>query len=269
MPRYLLNSTQRPRFSRPNPFSPAAENLWVYSPMLEGGAVREWMLGHMAVPSANVRLEPTGRGDFCGVFNGSNTFLDYPTTNANRIDVDDITICCWLWLNSTALQNIMEKGSDLDNTVSYGLGITSGGFLSMAQGNDFTGTSTFAPSTNQWYHVAVSRNKRLLKIRYRINGGLLYDSSFTYTKTPIVSSKTLTIGTRGVATIGSASGRGLHFNGKLSDLRIYLGEVPDGVVWSCYAPTQRDGLHQRWRRTCDLIGVFDMPLNNRIAMSVP
>jgi hypothetical protein len=240
MPRLLTNSSRRARFRRPLVFDTTAASLYVYLPF-KTAIPEDMILGNACVPSANFSVLGTPMGDLCGVFNGTDTFLDLPSSNANKIDVDPMTLTARVLFNSTAEQICLQKGSDLDNSVSYGFGIDASGHLSWMQGNDFTGNSSYTPPTGEWLYLGFKRRNTGTTIEYFVNG--VSQGTFSYTKSPVSTTKTLTLGTRGVATAGSTSSRGLHFSGRMTDLRIYLGIVSDGVIWGARSP----GLYEKLR----------------------
>src|SRR5579883_519595 len=154
MPRFLTNSSQRPRFRRPNPFDPGAAALTVWIPFEEGLPPSEWMTGDPAASvQSNVTFEPSGRGDWCAVFDGSTTWIDFPSTPQNQIAPSDVSVLCWVYFNNTSEQICMEKGSDVAGqaNVDYGFGLDASSHLAFIHKNTFVASSGTTPSANAWH----------------------------------------------------------------------------------------------------------------------
>lgn len=277
MGRYQNNSTRTARRASPNPYYLGSNGLIFCCSMSEGGWGHDLITGTWGLASTNMVGAFTPRGDKALSFDGSTTFVDFAFNRlwlaANGFPPgysNDVSISLWALFNSTSEMIGMEFGSDNNSSVIFGWGLNSSSKLSQMQANDFYGASSFTPSTGVWYHIVMVRNAAAQTVQYYINGVLNSTGTFTEGFASI-QGNTLTLGTKGVtqANIGSTSGRGFYFNGLQSDIRIYPYQISPGMVWANYAAGQRERLRGKLRTPYGNVVPTDIPLNMRIAMSMP
>lgn len=83
------------------------------------------------------------------------------------------TLCCWVYLNSTANQSIVSFGNNSSGNTCFELGVSGGNFI-FRTGPGYTYTLP-AATTNTWYHFAITYNTTFAIIgnyRFYVNGAL-------------------------------------------------------------------------------------------------
>lgn len=149
-------------------------------------------------------------------FNGTNSYLSFPTQNIMEFGTGDFTIEGWVYFNSVAsVQTIITNYS----TASLGWGFqwrSDTGLWNFFVGNTQLLTYTNTPSTSTWIHFAVTRSGTSLKMF--LNGTQV---ASTTNSTNISGATRAT--TLGVLYDFAGSSYVQYLNGYLDEIRITKG----------------------------------------------
>lgn len=145
-------------------------------------------------------------GTASGSFDGTNSYISAAANNAFRFSAD-FTVDCWVYFNSVSgsqvLLDFRLSGASANGFVVY----LSGGNLILYSGGATVITGA-APSINNWYHLAFTRNGS--NVQFFVNGT---QSGSTWSSSANFSDGSPTLG----IDLDHASNK---FNGYLDELRI-------------------------------------------------
>ena len=151
-------------------------------------------------------------------FNGSNTYLSFPSSNDFLFGTGDFTVECWVYANNTSsIQCIVGSygggASGWSLNVSNRIGV---GYDAGRVGLGFGDTAIIESSsglfnTNQWNHLAITREGTLVRLFYNGVGITTSTSSIN------INAANSTFG------VGYEPTLSRYFNGYLQDFRIYKG----------------------------------------------
>lgn len=164
--------------------------------------------------NAQVSTTQSKFGGASGYFDGTGDYLSIPSNNAFSLS-GNFTVECWIY--PTALNTFnMLLGSE--NGVSSDYFVVRANTLELGFANaSLYPAWSFSFSTNQWYHVAITRNSNTL--RAFVNGTELSLSSGSATNSTqlFVSGTALSVGRYGNTSSPH------YFTGYIDDLRITKG----------------------------------------------
>ena len=164
------------------------------------------------VGNAQISTTQSKFGGGSMLFDGSGDYLTLHNVLTSNLGSGPFTVELWVYFNSASgTQFILSNYQSV--TVGWGLGISSGNFAFWATGDTPDISTSVAPSTGVWYHLAVSGQSGA--IRMFLNGTQI---GSTFTGTPALdSTATLRIGD------GQGAASPQAFNGYIDDLRITKG----------------------------------------------
>jgi N-acetylneuraminic acid mutarotase len=185
------------------------------------------------------------RSGVAPVFNGSSNYITVDNgsgLNADTLVGADITICCWVNVNSSALGTRTVFGISESGTGATVLGLTLVGAnntLTATIGAQ-TVTSNGQAATNSWCFVALTIRAGIYVSLYLNNGGrgigtppAPYGADY-YTATLVTP---LAIGDTNMIYIGAQPGSPSatnYFSGGLADIRVYNKSLEPGEIELCY-----------------------------------
>lgn len=185
-----------------------------------------------AYADAQIDTDQSKFGGASGLFDGTGDYLSVSNSSDWNFGTDDFTIDMWVRFNdTTGVQTFISYNSDDDFSMKKE---ANGNFACYIAGVDEVST-TWNPSTNTWYHIAVSRSGT--DVYGFIDGvaGTTGDSSFNISDT-----EELHIGQ---STLGSQS-----FNGWIDECRVSKGTA----IWtSGFTPPSAE--YYRWQRKVILV----------------
>jgi hypothetical protein len=169
-----------------------------------------------AVGNAQISTAQSKFGGASIAFDGTGDYLTTPSNSSIHVLGSDFTLEAWIRTNAaqndfTILSTYNDAGS---NTVGYIVRLTSTAFrwfVGKGGPSSVVEDRTFAFTSGQWYHIAVTSSSNVGRIF--IDGslqGATFDNSGT-----VNSTQTLQIGRTHTST--------LDFNGYIDDLRITKG----------------------------------------------
>ena len=177
------------------------------------GVVDTSMLNNLETVG-NVQISTSVRRYGTGsiAFDGSGDYLTLHNLLTSNLGSGPFTVELWVYFNSASgTQFILSNYQN--SSVGWGLGISSGNFAFWATGDTPDISTSIAPATGVWYHLAVSGQSGA--IRMFLNGTQI---GSTFTGTPALDS---------TATLRIGDGQGVAspqpFNGYIDDLRITKG----------------------------------------------
>lgn len=177
-----------------------------------------------SVTGATLTTDRFGTSNSAYLFNGSNSYMQIPSSISLVSPENAITMSAWVYINnwySSRWAPIFTKS----NTSHYGMYT-----MMLLQDNgleiELNNTRIYYPYSfliNTWYFVTYTWDG--LNGRYYINGSLI--GSNNYTGKIKLDSKPLMIGKDSPEVTE-------YLNGKLDDLRIYNYAITDGMIDSLY-----------------------------------
>jgi hypothetical protein len=164
------------------------------------------------VGNAQISTAQSKFGGASMLFDGSGDYLTLHNLLTSNLGSGPFTVELWVYFNSASgTQFILSNYQN--SSVGWGLGISSGNFAFWATGDTPDISTSIAPATGVWYHLAVSGQSGA--IRMFLNGTQI---GSTFTGTPALdSTATLRIGD------GQGAASPQPFNGYIDDLRITKG----------------------------------------------
>jgi hypothetical protein len=164
------------------------------------------------VGNAQVSTSVVKYGTGSMYFDGTGDYLTLHNLLTSNLGSGPFTVELWVYFNSASgTQYVLSNYQSV--TVGWALGISSGNFAFWATGDTPDISTSVAPSTGVWYHLAVSGQSGA--IRMFLNGTQI---GSTFTGTPALdSTATLRIGD------GQGAASPQPFNGYMDDLRITKG----------------------------------------------
>jgi hypothetical protein len=163
------------------------------------------------VNSAQISTSTVKYGTGSMSFNGLNSYLYSPHNPALNLGTGDMTVECWLNLNSTAgTQTIAAKWQLTNESWIWQFSSTA---ITFVYATVAASTFTWSPAINTWYHVAITKSGNSL--RCFVNGTQV-GSTITNTGGGANSTSPFTIGVNN-------DGPQQYLNGYIDDFRITKG----------------------------------------------
>jgi len=179
--------------------------------------------------NATTSIPGTGYIDNGGVFNGSSSGVNLPSSlNTNVIDATG-AFSISMWINANDISTVQYLFcSNTSNNVDLGINSNGQGVGKIVWTIYNTSysylVSTTTITTNTWYNIVVTYNNGLSELF--INGA----SQGTVTKTLLESSIEPTLGYRN-------TGGSVRFNGKIDQFRVFNKALSQGEVTTLYGET--------------------------------
>jgi hypothetical protein len=163
-------------------------------------------------------------GQWSNFFDGTGDYLALTPNSSLTLD-GDFTIETWVYF--TALDTAERIPVNCWNNGSGWLISTQSNAWNFKSSSFTLSYSSVAPTTNTWYHVAVTRSgSSTNNVKMFINGAQVAQGTYTGTMTPAPSSTGCVIG-------GGAGGAGQLITGYVSNVRIVKGTA---VYTSAFTP---------------------------------
>lgn len=171
-----------------------------------------------AVGDAQIDTSESKFGGSSGLFDGSGDRVTTPDSSDFDFSTGNFTIDFWVKFNSVGSCDLVSKGTNLAGwDVVYANGTSE--LRMYGNGVNYaSGGSSFSPSANVWYHIAIVRDGNTL--RFFVNGSQVGTDNVTSANFD-GSASVLAIGSNSAGSFGS-------FNGWMDELRIVKGTA----VWT-------------------------------------